>query len=141
MGGQKETQEPTGTQQTQKEPSSVKGKNWLSKITARKASAKNPGDELLKKKAGTIVDAWLDHEDGGERQEEESAKVKFTEGAFMHEQCLMRLFTRYNTGIPSSAGVELMFSIGKLIMTDNRSRLSDKNFEALMFMKENMKLV
>lgn len=100
---------------------------WLSKVTAK--GAKNAGDEALKKKASSIVDAWL---------EGTTEKNTFPPSVFGGEKSLMRLFVKYNTGIPSSAGVERMFSIGKLILCDNRNRLSDENFERLMFMKGNM---
>ena len=43
----------------------------------------------------------------------------------------------HNTAIPSSAAVERLFSIGKDILTAKRAKLSDANFERLMFMKGN----
>jgi hypothetical protein len=135
---------PGSQQQTESDfsTSSVKPKSkartWLSQITARKVTT-NPGEEMLKKRAATIVDAWLEQNwsllDGQGTSEE-----RFPDAAFMHEPTLMRLFIRFNTGIPSSAGVERMFSIGKLIFRDNRARLSDKNFNALMFLKGNINL-
>ena len=50
---------------------------------------------------------------------------------------LVDLFIRYNTAIPSSAAVERLFSNGKDILTAKRAKLSDANFERLMFMKGN----
>jgi len=57
------------------------------------------------------VDAWLD---SGSTDD-----TTFSDAVFMGEQALKNLFIKYNTGIPSSAGVERLFSIGKLILRDN----------------------
>lgn len=129
LGGQKEQEEETLRQESpQKITAGSKGKNWLSKITAK--GAKNAADDTaLKKKANSIIDAWL---------ESSTDRESFTDSVFMGEQALVNLFLKYNTGIPSSAAVERMFSIGKLILRDNRTRLSDDNFERLMFIKGNM---
>ena len=112
-------------------PKSPAKKSWLSKIK-NKGVQESGSDAALKKKAISIVDAWLTGftEEG----------TKFTDSVFMGEQVLVNLFIKYNTGIPSSAGVERMFSIGKLILRDNRSRLSDENFQRLMLMKGNTNL-
>ena len=42
---------------------------------------------------------------------------------------IKKLFIKYNTGIPSSASVEYMFSIGGSIMTPQRGYLNDDIFE------------
>ena len=112
-------------------PKSPAKKSWLSKIK-NKGVQESGSDAALKKKASSIVDAWLTGctEEG----------TKFTDSVFMGEKVLVNLFIKYNTGIPSSAGVERMFSIGKLILRDNRSGLSDENFQHLMLMKGNTKL-
>jgi hypothetical protein len=78
-------------------------------------------------KAESIVKNWLD---GG-------SKDCLTYAAFMGEQTLIDLFIKFNTGIPSSAAVERLFSVGKDILTAKRANLSDDNFEKLMFMKGN----
>ena len=48
------------------------------------------------------------------------------------------LYSRYNTGIPSSAPVERMFSLGGRVLTPYRTRLNDDNFEMVVFLRSNM---
>jgi hypothetical protein len=55
----------------------------------------------------------------------------------LSEKVLWNLFLKYNTSIPSSAGVERFFSLGKDILRPKRAKLSDKNFGMLMFMRGN----
>ena len=54
---------------------------------------------------------------------------------------LRKLFIAYNTALPSSASCERLFSQGKSVLRPNRSRMSDLNFEMVMFLRGNMKLV
>lgn len=51
------------------------------------------------------------------------------------------LFIEYNTPIPSSAGVERLFSTGKDTLRPKRASLKDKTFEAVMFLKHNRHLL
>lgn len=81
----------------------------------------------LKSKAQNLVKAWL----------EAGSKEGLADVAFVGEQVLIDLFTKYNTPIPSSAAVECFFSIGRDILRAKRASLSDGNFERLMFMKGN----
>lgn len=50
------------------------------------------------------------------------------------------LFVKTNTGLPSSAPVERLFSAGPLVLTARRNRLSDSMFESLLTLKVNKKL-
>ena len=62
----------------------------------------------------------------------------FPEG---HRNAWVQTFMRYNTSIPSSAAVERLFSMGSNIMRPKRNRLTSTNFEMLLFLKGNSKLL
>uniref|UniRef100_A0A3B5MX22 BED-type domain-containing protein n=1 Tax=Xiphophorus couchianus TaxID=32473 RepID=A0A3B5MX22_9TELE len=78
----------------------------------------------LKWKAQNLVKTWL----------EAGSKDAMTDRAFLGEQVLIDLFTKYNTPVPSSAAVGRLFCQGNDVL---RASLSDINFESLMFMKGN----
>ena len=82
----------------------------------------------LKAKAQSLLVSWLDAD----------SKNDLSDATFLGEPALMKLFTKYNTPIPSSAAVERLFSIGKEILRARRCQLSDDMFERLMFMKSNL---
>jgi hypothetical protein len=85
---------------------------------------------MYRNRANKIVSNWL----AG------ISKKDFSDATFMYEPVLVKLFTRFNTPIPSSAAVERFFSQGKDILRAKRSSLADKNFEMLMFLRGNRHL-
>lgn len=114
-------------------------RNWLSKIILKKkdAATVQTGDEALNalaRRAVILMEAWL-------VGQPETDALCLNDKAFMGEIAFINLFRRFNTGLPSSAAVERLFSIGKLILRDNRSNLSDDNFNKLMFIKGNIGVV
>ncbi|KAK8789025.1 hypothetical protein V5799_021199 [Amblyomma americanum] len=51
-----------------------------------------------------------------------------------------QLFLKVNTGIPSSASVVRLFSVGADVFTKKRGKLSDDSFEMQLLLKFNSKL-
>ena len=50
---------------------------------------------------------------------------------------ILEIYLKYNTVLSSSAPVERLFSSGGKILTASRNKLSDENFETLLFLKKN----
>ena len=51
------------------------------------------------------------------------------------------LFIKYNTGIPSSAAVERVFSTAGDVLRPKRASLSVETFEHVVFLKGNLHLI
>ena len=54
-----------------------------------------------------------------------------------HRRAWVEVFLKYNTGVPSSAAIERVFSVGSDVMKPKRATLSSENFERLIFIREN----
>lgn len=51
---------------------------------------------------------------------------------------IKKISLRYNAAPPSSAPVERLFSLGKLVFSPKRNGLSDKRFEKLLLLRYNL---
>ena len=60
----------------------------------------------------------------------------------LHKYSLVKkVFISSNTGLPSSAAVERLFSLGGQILTPRRNRLSDEHFEMLVLLRANRSML
>ena len=67
----------------------------------------------------------------------ESSPLRHFDLSVFSNDTIKDLFIEFNTPIPSSAAVERLFSTGKDILKPKRSRLTDKHFEMLFFLRKN----
>lgn len=55
-------------------------------------------------------------------------------------KCVSYLFLKYNTTLRSNAACERLFSMAKYVLTLQRCKLSDRNFERQLLVKANLHL-
>ena len=67
----------------------------------------------------------------------ESPPLKHFDLSVFSNDTIKDLFIKFNTPIPSSAAAERLFSTGKDVLRPKRSRLTDKHFEMLLFLRKN----
>ena len=53
-----------------------------------------------------------------------------------HGRAWIEVCLKYNTGIPSSAAIKRVFSVGSDVMKPKRATLSSENFERLVLIRE-----
>jgi hypothetical protein len=82
---------------------------------------------LIDVNAEEIVNTWMATKRSDELKDED----------FQLKPVLMELFRQYNTPVPSSAGVERLFSQAGDILRPKRISLSEDRFHQLMFMRGN----
>ena len=58
-----------------------------------------------------------------------------------HRRARIEVFLKNNTGIPSSAAIERVFSVGSDVMKPKRVMLSSEDFERLVFIRESKNCV
>ena len=67
----------------------------------------------------------------------ESPPLKHFDLSVFSKDTIKDLFIKFNIPIPSSAAAERLFSTGKDVLRPKRSRLTDKHFEMLLFLRKN----
>lgn len=97
------------------------------RICAAHGNRRDRSRSSPKSRAQHIVSMWL----------EGRASASLNDEVFNNEPSLIDLFLKFNTGMPSSAPVERLFSLGRDIARAKRNRLADTTFNILMFLKGN----
>lgn len=109
--------------------------------TANEKKDKIASNECTKRDSFFEFDSDSDHESSRKAVAEldlylcDSAQDVASLVRFPH---VKELFVKFNTALPSSAAVERLFSLGGLVMTPRRSRLSDAHFEMLLLLRANI---
>ena len=120
----------SGSRDDEEEDDSKKPCLWKNLMTAKKVKKRQ---EKIDVKLLREVDSW--HE----------LNEQIIPNIYMfpeeHRKAWITAFIKYNTSIPSSAAVERLFSLGSNIMRPKRNRLTSLNFERLVFLKGNSKLL
>ena len=92
---------------------------------------------------------FYEFESDEEESSRDSVEVEVTEylSVAKKTECLhkfptvKKIFLNYNTTIPSSAPVERLFSLGNLVLTPRRNRLTPSRFEKLLLLQYNKSFV
>lgn len=100
----------------------------------------NPANQGRACVAGLVSSVTLFLEDVPVNEEGDDHLVA-TWRAQLTDKHMRERFVRFNTTLPSSASVERLFSVGKDILRPKRCRLTDFNFEMVMFLRINMHLL
>ena len=97
----------------------------------QQAASGNVGDTLVETRANRAKVEALNFLD-------DRSKVLQTLSSYSN---VCSTFLKYNTSLTSSAPVERLFSIGGLILTPRRNKLSDAAFQQLLMLKTNSSVV
>lgn len=129
-------------EQLEEEEGSSPSDSWFTSMQAKGTRTPAPAGEVgsqefreyqerIRTNATQIIEIWC------------SGKATNTldDTAFLNNQAMINVFIKLNTGLPTSASVERLFSIGKIVLRDNRTKLSDKLFGKLMFLKGNLEVI
>ncbi|CAK6983564.1 AC9 transposase [Scomber scombrus] len=91
-----------------------------------------------------VEEELFSFEDGGDNSSTPECQIAdyFKSGAKGMDslnglELIKNISLRYNAAPPSSAPVERLFSLGKLVFTPKRNRLSDQKFEKLLILRYN----
>jgi hypothetical protein len=101
------------------------GADYFSSITV--APTARGRRNLIDVNATNIVKTWT----------ETTGSEKLEDSDFQREPSLIDLFIEFNTPVPSSAGVERLFSQAGDILRPKRCSLKEDRFHQLMFMRGN----
>ena len=66
----------------------------------------------------------------------ESPSLKNFDLSVFSNDTIKDLFIKFNTPIPSGAAIERLFSTRKDVLRPKRSRLTDKHYKMLLFLKK-----
>ena len=97
--------------------------------------------------SGSSFFCFYDSANHGDGNAQSKMELYFSDTAYydisslQRHPLVMKVFIQKNTGLPSSASVERLFSVGGQILTPRRNKLSDEHFEMLLLLRVNKHLV
>ena len=127
--------EPSGSSRSARH-----GARGLRRVIISSFRSTNPPNQARACVAGLVSSVTLFLEDVPVNEEGDEHLVA-TWRAQLTDARMRDQFIKYNTPLPSSASVERLFSVGKDILVPKRCRLTDFNFEMVMFLRINMHLL